>query len=271
MKLDFQHVLKILLFALLSSVVLSLFMRDLKRSPADWSVLLLSLFLSMGLLWIVLGAVWNLTYLLRQGLSGVYRIMDDPRATTLLLGGLGLALLGLGSGQFALEVVGLLLTVLGFALYWPKLRKQRRQGRKHISVWRWTRRLRPITKLELTPYAYAPHTLILRLGMAGQTLAPRLELSLEGGQVWLENQDSGSVLVKGLGSAEFNGWWLPRSRGERKPLLNALEKVEADLWVPDYESVRVKVWCCRLENPLEEFVLEQELGFEVVRDARVLN
>jgi len=262
-KLDLQRVLKTLLFALLSSVMLSLFVRDLKRTPADWSVLLLSLVLSVGLLWVILNAVWKLTHLLRHGLAGVYRTLDDPRATTLLLGGLVLALLGLGSGQLALEVVGLLLTVTGFALYWPKLRKV---GQKQVSVWRWTRRLRPKVKLELTPYAYAP-----KPGKVGQTLAPRLELSLQDGQVWLENQDSGSVLVKGLGSAEFNGWWLPRSRGERKPLLNTLEKVEADLWVPDYESVRVKVWCCRLDNPLEEFVLEQELGFEVVASARVLN
>jgi len=266
MKLDLQRVLKIFLFALLSSVVLSLFVRDLERTPADWSVLLLSLALSVGLLWVGLNAVWNLTHLLRHGLSGIYRAMDDPRVTTLLLGGLFLALLGLGLGQVPLEWIGLLLTMVGLALYWPKLRKQGQKNLTHISVWRWTRRLRPITKLELTPYAYAP-----KLGVAGKTLAPRLELSLHEGQVWLENQDSGSVLVKGLGSAEFNGWWLPRSRGERKPLLNALEKVEADLWVPDYESVRVKVWCCRLENPLEEFVLEQELGFEVVTSARVLN
>ena len=268
MKLDLQRVLKTFLFAMLSSVVLSLFVRDLERTPADWSVLLLSLALSVGLLWLILNALWNLTHLLRHGLSGVYHAVNDPRATTLLLGGLVLALLGLGLGQLALELVGLLLTLAGFALYWPRLHKLRQ---KQVSVWRWTRRLRPVAKLELTPYAYAPHAQTHRASAAGQTLAPRLELSLYEGQVWLENRDSGSMLVKGLGSAEFNGWWLPRSRGERKPMLGTFEKVEADLWVPDYESVRVKVWYCRLENPLEEFVLEQELGFEVAVSTRVLN
>ena len=141
MKLDLQRVLKIFLFAMLSSVVLSLFVRDLERTPADWSVLLLSLALSVGLLWLILNALWNLTHLLRNGLSGVYRAVNDPRATTLLLGGLVLALLGLGLGQLALELVGLLLTLAGFALYWPRLRQVRQ---KQVSVWRWTRRLRPV-------------------------------------------------------------------------------------------------------------------------------
>ncbi len=267
MRLDLQRMLKIVLFVMLSSVVLSLFVRDLERTPADWPVLLLSLALSVGLLWVVFHMVWNLTSLFRHGLVGVVRAIGDARVSALLGSGLVVALLGLGLERLELGFLGLALTVTGFGLYWPKLRGQgRKHVRKYVSVWRWTRRLRPAIKLELTPYAYAP-----KLMQAGQTLAPRLELSLHEGQVWLENQDSASVLVKGLGSSEFNGWWLPRSRGERKPLLNTLEKVEADLWVPDYESVRVKVWCCRLETPLEEFVLEQELGFEVVINTRVLN
>lgn len=267
MKFDFSRLLKSFLFLTLSSVVLGLFMRDLQKTPGEWPVLLLSLVLSVGILWVVLGVLWTLTQGLKQILLGTVQVIDSPRVTALLGIGVLLTVLGLGLRQLEIGFLGLSFAVAGFVFHWPRLLL--RFGIKtQVSVWRWTRRLRPTPKLELVPYAYAPKP---GSASAPQTLAPRLELSLEDGQVWLENQDSASVLVKGLGSAEFNGWWLPRSRGERKPLLNTLEKVEADLWVQDYESVRVKVWCCRLENPLEEFVLERELGFEVVRDARVLN
>jgi hypothetical protein len=267
MKFDLNRTIKTLLFVMLSSLILSVFVSDLQKTPGEWPVLLLSLVLSVGLLWVVLSVLWTLTQGLKQILVGTVQLIGSPRVSALLGIGVLLTLLGLGLESLEMQLVGLAFAVAGFVLHWPRMLLL--LGIKtQVSVWRWTRRLRPTPKLELMPYAYAP-----RPGSASalQTLAPRLELSLQDGQVWLENQDSGSVLVKGLGSAEFNGWWLPRSRGERKPLLNTLEKVEADLWVQDYESVRVKVWCCRLENPLEEFLLEQEVGFEVVRDARVLN
>ena len=84
MKFDFSRLLKSFLFLTLSSVVLGLYMRDLQKTPGEWPVLLLSLVLSVGILWVVLSVLWTLTQGLKQILLGTVQVIDSPRVTALL-------------------------------------------------------------------------------------------------------------------------------------------------------------------------------------------
>ncbi len=130
---------------------------------------------------------------------------------------------------------------------------EQRQAFRRFERWKAT--LRPKTVYELPIFPLPPK-------FKSQTLEPQIEVWLEGSEVRLKNCEAGSLLIKGLSSSQFNGWWLPKVNGKRKPVLPSLERAETSIWILEDEEhpVRIQVWCCRLERLNEEFVLEREIG-----------
>lgn len=134
--------------------------------------------------------------------------------------------------------------------------KDQRQAFRRFERWKAT--LRPKTVYELPVFPLPPK-------FKSQTLEPQIEIWLEGNEVRLKNCESSSLLIKGLSSSQYNGWWLPKVDGKRKPVLPSLERAETSIWILEDEEhpVRIQVWCCRLERLNEEFVLEREIGWDL--------
>jgi hypothetical protein len=145
--------------------------------------------------------------------------------------------------------------IVGTVQIWMMSKKDRQALRRFEK---WKTGLKPKAYDQLSALPIPPK-------YNSQTLEPKIEVWLEGNEIYLKNCEAGSLLIKGLSSSQLNGWWLPKVNGKRKPVLPSLERAETSIWILEEEEypVRIRVWCCRLERLNEEFVLEREVGWHM--------